>query len=140
MRWIPWWQAVLAAGAVTMTGLVLLDIPPLVPALRPITVARTRGPRARAMAILRRLLPTYQPRLQEAQARERAHRDAVAQQEVITTLLAQMPGCTARHTPGQARPATIDPLGGECLCSSCLPPHCKPMPTLTPEFRLAARY
>jgi hypothetical protein len=53
------------------------------------------------MAILRRLLPTYQPRLQEAQARERAHRDAVARQEVATTLLAQIPGCTARQTPGQ---------------------------------------
>jgi hypothetical protein len=75
--------------------------PPCAQITPAITVARTRGPGALATAILRRLLPTYQPRLQEAQARERAHRDAVARQEVVTYLLAQTPGCTARQTPGQ---------------------------------------
>jgi hypothetical protein len=75
--------------------------PPCAQITPTITVARSRGPRAFATAILRRLLPTYQLRLQEAQARERAHRDAVARQEVVTNLLAQIPGCTARQAPGQ---------------------------------------
>jgi hypothetical protein len=75
--------------------------PPLAQLPPTITVARTRGPRALATAILHRLLPTYQPRLQEAQAREHTHRGAVARQEAVTTLLAQVPGCTARQTPGQ---------------------------------------
>jgi hypothetical protein len=52
-----------------------------------ITVARTRGPRALATAILHRLLPIYQPRLQAAQARECAHCDAVARQEAIAARL-----------------------------------------------------
>lgn len=42
-----------------------------------------------------------QPRLQAAQARERAHRDAVARQAATVALLAQVPGCMARHTPGR---------------------------------------
>jgi hypothetical protein len=68
-----------------------------------ITVARTRGLQALATAILHRLLPAYQPLLQAAQVRERAHRDAVARQEAIATLLTQVPGCTSRQTPGQVR-------------------------------------
>jgi hypothetical protein len=75
--------------------------PPCAQITPAITVARTRGPRALATAILHQLLPTYQPRLQAAQARESAHRDAVAQQAATAALLAQVPGCTARHTPGQ---------------------------------------
>ena len=43
MRWIPWRQAVLAARAVTMTGLVLLDTLPLIPALWPLTAAGLAG-------------------------------------------------------------------------------------------------
>ncbi len=83
--------------------------PPRAPITPAITVARTRGPRALATAILRRLLPTYQPRLQAAQVRERSHRDAVAQQEAVTTLLAQVPGCTARQTPGKVGIAGTSP-------------------------------
>jgi hypothetical protein len=75
-----------------------LPCSPLTPAL---TVARTRGPRALASAILRRLLPTYQPLLQAAQARAHAHHDAVARQAAGVTLLAHIPGCTAQHAPGQ---------------------------------------
>jgi hypothetical protein len=85
------------ALARVVRGRLLSPCAPITPA---ITVPRTRGPRALATAILQRLLPTYQPRLQAAQARERAHRDAVARQEAIAALLAQVPGCTARHTPG----------------------------------------
>ena len=55
--------------------------PPCAPITPAIAVARTRGPRALATAILHRLLPTYQPRLQAAQVREHAHRDAVARQD-----------------------------------------------------------
>jgi hypothetical protein len=88
--------------------------PPCAPITPTITVARTRGLRALANAILRRLLPTYQPRLQEAQARERAHRDAVARQEAVTNLLAQIPGCTARQTPGQVS------IAGTCAEASAV--------------------
>ena len=79
---------------------------PVTPAL---TVARTRGPRALAAAILRRLLPTYQPLLQTAQARAHAHHDAVARQAAGVTLLAQIPGCTARQAPGQVGIAGTSP-------------------------------
>jgi hypothetical protein len=75
--------------------------PPITQMTPAISVARTRGPHALAAAILCRLLPAYQPLLQAAQARERAHRDAVARQQAIVTLLAQVPGCTRRHKPGQ---------------------------------------
>jgi hypothetical protein len=56
-----------------------------------------------------RLLPAYRPLLQAAQARERAHRDAVARQQAIITLLAQVPGCTRRHKPGQVGISGLGP-------------------------------
>jgi hypothetical protein len=82
---------------------------PLSQAPPAITVARTRGLPALATAIVRRLLPAYQPLLAAAQAREQAHRDAVARQEAIAARLAQVPGCTRRHTPGQVGIAGSDP-------------------------------
>jgi hypothetical protein len=82
---------------------------PLSQAAPAITVAHTRGLPALATAIVRRLLPAYQPLLQAAQARERAHRDAMARQETIAALLAQVPGCTLQQTPGQVHIAGTGP-------------------------------
>jgi hypothetical protein len=84
-------------------SLPLSQVPPA------ITVARTRGLPALATAIARRLLPAYQPLLAAAQAREQAHRDAVAQQEAIAALLAQVLGCTRQHTLGHVGIASTSP-------------------------------
>jgi hypothetical protein len=66
-----------------------------------ITVARARGMQALTTAIVRRLLPVYQPLWQTAQARDRKHRDALARQASVATVLAQVPGCVRWQAPGQ---------------------------------------
>ena len=91
---------------VSPEGHAYLPLTQMVPA---ITVARARGMQALATAIVRRLLPAYQPLLQTAQARDRKYRDALARQESMATVLAQVPGCTARQAPGQVGIAGTSP-------------------------------
>ena len=74
-----------------------------------ITVARARGVQALATAIVRRLLPVYQPLWQTAQARDRKHRDALARQASVATVLAQVPGCVRQQAPGQVGIAGTSP-------------------------------
>jgi hypothetical protein len=46
---------------------------------------------------------------QTAQARDQKHRDALARQEALATVLAQMPGCVKRQAPGQLGIAGTSP-------------------------------